>query len=433
MKIENRKSAGSNSPSGHSHSAPRTPTGTPYEFTAESIEAASVDAFTPYRDFLSSGEPYRSLLGNNPWMKPPSPRDELEWGKGWYYDTTVARKHPHWRSVSLPQATRDLRRLRQDFYEWGFCLIEDGVSPEQCTRLRERIVQQAAAERALGIAHLSPAQQHVWALVNKGADFVKCMEHDPAAIQAGPLIEKFLDEVLGAGWNHFSFISNISFPGCYPQGLHQDQSFMAPYNFPEAPAPVLMNTIYILQDVDEVNGGTLIVPGSHRKYRDGEAFGKLPPAINLEAKAGVILLMDGRVLHGGAVNRSDKLRYIITNSVVKPWVRQQESFLLTISPEVLAKASPKFLWRAGFQSTAVRNMVEGYGYTGNGRIGDPNGSLVYVRQAIDRGGYRYIGELSMADLDKVDIGKFTLAQIQREHETYRDERYLRSLEKITAL
>ncbi|MDO8544720.1 MAG: phytanoyl-CoA dioxygenase family protein [Opitutaceae bacterium] len=371
MKIEDWTSPASTSTPGASNGNAAVPTGTPYEFTAEAIEAASADAFTPYRDFLSSGEPYRSLLRNNPWMKPPSARDELEWGKGWYYDTTVARKHPHWRSVALPQATKDLRQLRKDFYEWGFCLIENGLSPEQCTRLHERVAQQAAAERALGLAHLSPAQQHVWALVNKGADFVKCMEHAPDAVQAGPLIEKINDEVLGAGWNHFSFISNISFPGCYPQGLHQDQSFMAPYNFPEAPAPVLVNTIYILQDVDEVNGGTLIVPGSHRKYRNGETFGAIPPPINLEARAGVIMLMDGRVLHGGAVNRSDKLRYIITNSVVKPWVKQQESFLVTVSPEVLAKASPKFLWRAGFQSTAVRNMVEGYGYRGNVALATP--------------------------------------------------------------
>jgi len=92
----------------------------PREFTVEAIAAASVDAFAPYQAFHTSGEPYRSLSRNNPWTRVPGPKDELEWGKGWYYDTTVARKHPHWRDIELPQATKDIAQLRRDFYEWGY-------------------------------------------------------------------------------------------------------------------------------------------------------------------------------------------------------------------------------------------------------------------------------------------------------------------------
>ncbi len=403
---------------------------TPIEYTAAAVATASSDAFTPYAAFLASGEPYRSLMRHNPWMRPPKAGAALEWGAGRYYDTTVARKHPDWRGRPLPQATRDLRRMRHDLFEWGYCLIEDGLSAAQCSRLRARVAEQAAAERALGIAYLSPAQQHVWSLVNKGAEFVACMEHDPEGVQAGPVIARLLEETLGAGWNHFSFLANISYPGCHPQGLHQDQSFIAPFCPPEA--PVLVNTIYILQDVDEVNGGTLIVPGSHRtRGEGGEAFGPLPRPINLEARAGTILIMDGRVLHGGAVNRSDALRYIITNSTVKPWIRQQENFLLTISPEILAAASPTFLMRVGFQATSTRNMVEGYGYFGDGATGDPNGSLVHVRHAIDAGGYRHIGALSMNDGDPTEIGGATLPRIQAEYETLRTERYLDRLAQIS--
>lgn len=295
--------------------------------------------------------------------------------------------------------------------------------------MRARIEDQAAAERALGIAHLSPAQQHVWALVNKGADFVACMTHEPSAVQAGPMIEALLDEALGTGWNHLSFISNISYPGCHPQGLHQDQSLIAPYAF--AGAPVLVNTIYILQDVDDVNGGTRLIPGSHRMQSGADfGFGEVPPPINLEAKAGTILALDGRVLHGGAVNRSDRLRYIITNSVVRPWIRQQESFLLTVRPDVLAQASPKSLWRAGFQATAGRNMVEGYGYFGSGGIDDPNGSLVHVRRLMDEGRYRHMGELSMADIGNVDVRELGVWQVQR-HETRRTESYREKLKAMS--
>jgi ectoine hydroxylase-related dioxygenase (phytanoyl-CoA dioxygenase family) len=288
----------------------------PPEFSEKVIATASDGAATPYRDFVRSREPYQSLYEANPNMLPPKTGEHLLWGEGKYYDTTVARKHAYWKDLSLPKPEKDIAQLRQDFHEWGYCLVEDGLSVEQNQLVYQRVVDQADAERELGIAYLSEAQQHVWSLVNKGDVFNRCMTHDTDAIQAGLLIEQLLDEMLGSGWHHLSYIANISFPGCHPQGMHQDQGLVGAYKFLDA--PVLVNTVYVLQDVDEVNGGTLVIPGSHRRYIEGNGtFGKLPPPINLEAPAGTVMLMDGRVLHGGAVNRSDDLRYIITNSVVR--------------------------------------------------------------------------------------------------------------------
>ena len=399
----------------------------PREFTSEAIAELSKDFESPYRTQLTSREPYRSLLRANPWLSVPKRDEPLRWGEGRYYDTTVARKHPYWKAVDLPLPTKDLGQLREDFYRWGYCLIEDGTSPQQTRALQERVSDQAAAERALEIAYLTEAQQHVWSLVNKGDLFVACMAHETEAVQAGALIEQLLDEALGPDWSHLSFIANISFPGCHPQGIHQDQGLASPCFTPGA--PFLVNTIYILQDVNEVNGGTLIIPGSHHLYEEGQGtFGEVPPAINLEAPAGTVMLMDGRVLHGGAVNHSEDLRYIITNSAVRPFIRQQESFHLTVRPEILRNASQKFLWRCGFQATATRSMVEGYGYFGSGKMGDPNGALVNARLAMDEGSYERIGPLSLKNLD----GKVPFLQtLQRDHEPARKtakktlERYFR--------
>ena len=250
------------------------------------------------------------------------------------------------------------------------------------------------------------------------------MTQEPESIEAGPMVDKLLDEALGRGWQHLSYIANISYPGCHPQGMHQDQSLAAPYHFLEA--PLLVNQVYILQDVNEENGGTLIIPGSHNLYCEGSGtFGEVPRPINLEAPAGTIMLMDGRVLHGGAVNHSDELRYIITNSVVRPFIRQQESFFLTIRPEVLQRASDKFLWRCGFQATAVRSMVEGYGYFGNGGLGDANGALVHARHAMDAGNYQHIGELRPGD----SLRSQSLPDIQKTYETLR-ERAQATMQKV---
>ena len=387
----------------------------PTEFSEKAIVATLDSAATPYRDFVHSRDPYQSLYEANPKMPPPKTRERLLWGEDKYYDTTVARKHAYWKDLSLPKPEKDIAQLRQDFHEWGYCLVEDGLSVEQNQLVYQRVVDQADAERELGIAYLSEAQQHVWSLVNKGDVFNRCMTHDTDAIQAGLLIEQLLDEMLGSGWHHLSYIANISFPGCHPQGMHQDQGLVGAYKFLDA--PVLVNTVYVLQDVDEVNGGTLVIPGSHRRYIEGNGtFGKLPPPINLEAPAGTVMLMDGRVLHGGAVNRSDDLRYIITNSVVRPFIRQQESFHLTIRPEILANASEKFLWRCGFQANAQRSMVEGFGYYGTGRLGDESSAIVNARIAMDAGEYQRVGELSPGVPPNETP---TLKAIQQQHETQR--------------
>ena len=294
--------------------------------------------------------------------------------------------------------------MRSDLYEWGFCLIEDGLSAEQLAVVKGRVEEQAEAERLAGLITDSPALQPVWALVNKGQCFVQCLELNSEGGQAGSMIEQLLDELLGKGWCSFSFLSNIAFAGCHPQMLHQDQTNIHPWLTPQA--PVLVNVVYLLDDVNEVNGGTLMIPGSHKivsEAGDGGVVGKLPPAINTEAPAGTVVLMDGRLLHGTGVNRTDKQRIIMTQSNVKSWMRTQENWMLTVKPEVLESASPKLLERLGFQATAGRNLTEGFGAAGNGRAGDPRGAIKKFRQAMDAGDMVHVGELTPELVQSGDI------------------------------
>ena len=114
----------------------------PMEFTPEAIEAVSgPDAFTPYDQFLSCRQPVDSIVESNPWMRTPMTQEEVVWGEGRFYDTTVGRKHEYWKDFDLPTPTEDLRQLRQDLFEWGFCLLEDGLSKSfQYSCLRPTVV-----------------------------------------------------------------------------------------------------------------------------------------------------------------------------------------------------------------------------------------------------------------------------------------------------
>ena len=386
----------------------------PVEFTSEFIESNSTEDQQLFRKFLRSREPFLSMMENNPWLMPPDIKKPLEWGTGRYWDTTVARKHKYWKDFDLPQATKDINQMRQDIKEWGFCLIEEAMSAEQCTRFLKRLLDQAEGEKLAGVDSPTPSGQYINTLINKGEVFAQCIEQDPKAVQAGPLIEQIMDETLGKGWICHSFLSNGSDPGGYPQGLHIDQGPLLPWVTKEAPA--LFNTMYIPQDIDEENGGTLVIPGSHKiliEAGSGGKIGKLPPAINLEAKAGTIMLFDGRMLHGTGANRTNKQRFVATMSNVKAWTRTQENWVISVAPDVLESASPKLLHRIGLQALTYGATIEGFGLGAQGKIGDQWGSIKQFRTAYDNGKYQRVRELSAKSSKEELNKKYTVREAVR--------------------
>jgi len=383
----------------------------PIEFTPDYVESNSPKEKQLYRDFLRSGQPFRSIMENNPWLMPPDIKKPLQWGTERYWDTTVARKHEYWKDFDLPKATKDINQMRKDIKKWGFSLIEDAMSKKQCARFLNRLLEQAEGERLAGVDQPTPSGQYVNTLINKGEVFAQCIEQNPEAVQAGPVIEQIMDETLGKGWICHSFLSNGADPGGYPQGLHIDQGPLLPWVTEEAPA--LFNTMYIPQDVNEKNGSTLVIPGSHNiliKAGSGGKVGKLPPAVNLEAKAGTVMLFDGRMLHGTGVNRTKKQRFVATMSNVKAWTRTQENWVISVAPDILENASPKLLHRIGLQALTYGSTIEGFGLGAAGRIGDQWGSIKQFRTAYDQGEYERVRELSVNSTPEDLNKKYTVRE-----------------------
>lgn len=385
----------------------------PEEFTPEAVAAASPQETHLFRHAYANSDLEESLFRNNPWLMPPPHDKPLAWGPDCYWDTTTADAHPYWRDKNLPRPTRDMTRMRRDFLDWGYCLIEDAMSQDQCRALYARLLEQAEAERLAGIAQSSAYGQYVNMLVNKGACFASLIEQDPEVIQGGPVIEQLLGEILGPGWICHAFLANGADPRAYPQGLHIDQGALLPWL--PAEAPMLVNTMYILEDVDDRNGGTLMIPGSHKVLAEagmGGEVGPLPRPFNLSLRAGTAMIFDGRLLHGTGANRTDRQRFVATMAAIKPWMRQQENWVLSVRPEVLANASPKLLHRMGFQAVFNGGTVEGFGVNhGNGAVGDPHGAILPFRQAQDAGRYRRVGPLRPDDPPDVLQADFTLRQV----------------------
>ena len=71
------------------------------------------------------------------------------------------------------------------------------------------------------------------------------------------------------------------------------------------------------------------------------------------------MVFDGRIWHGTGENRSDDPREMIFAYYCRPFVRQQETFTLSLAPEVMAKCSPELLNLLGFNGWNALGMTEG--------------------------------------------------------------------------
>ncbi len=387
----------------------------PTEFDPSYIASKSSPASHMYHAELSSQDPMQSVLANNPEIYFVAPKRSSDWGNwefrpGAYYDTTSGAKHPYWQDKDLPKASKDIVQLRKDMLQWGYCKVEDAVSAEQVALIRQRVLEQAEGERMAGIAQRTPSGQNINCCVNKGQCFEGLIELRPDVVQGGALMEQLITEALGAGWISTSLIAAVSLEGGVPQALHQDQN-----NALDSLSPMSINILTPITDVDETNGGTLVIPGSHlvltEAVRNKTPVGKLPPAINIDAKAGTMVITDGRLLHGTGINHTTSPRVVMLNGMVRPVLRQQENWMLSVRPEVLRRASPKLLHRMGYQATNGAQTNEGHGFGATGQVEELPGALVDFRLAADDGEYIRVGELRPTSTSEELNAAFTLRDV----------------------
>ncbi|MDT9600491.1 phytanoyl-CoA dioxygenase family protein [Sphingosinicella rhizophila] len=248
---------------------------------------------------------------------------------------------------TLPVATRDRDRAGWDLDEFGYALIDGALSQEELSRLRTRVLEQAAGERAAGKASIGESSQRIWNLINKGRAF-----HD---LLLNPLIDAVVPERLGSHALLYGYVAQIALPGNVPSILHYDQICVQP----KVPFPMGLNILWFLDEVSEANGGTRIVPGSHRADMAPDDPFATEGTIAAEGKAGTALLLDSRVWHSVGNNVTDNPRHVLASFFVRSYMRTQENYALSILPEVFETLDDKVRIMLGFRCTGSLGGVEG--------------------------------------------------------------------------
>ena len=217
-----------------------------------------------------------------------------------------------------------LSQEQKDFYaENGYLMVEDAVTPDQLARLQEitdRLIEgsrhvtentdvydldtgHSASEPRLTRIKLPHKQDpFYWDLLKKSR------------------LTEVLTDLLGPDTLLNTSKLNTKAPGGGAAvEWHQDWAF-----YPHTNDSLLAFGL-MLEDVDEVNGPLMVIPGSHRgpllSHHAGGVFcGAINPddplfemdrAVTLTGKAGSMTVHHVRALHGSAPNVSDRARKIL--------------------------------------------------------------------------------------------------------------------------
>ncbi|MEM7000632.1 MAG: phytanoyl-CoA dioxygenase family protein [Pseudomonadota bacterium] len=132
-------------------------------------------------------------------------------------------------------------------------------------------------------------------------------------------------------------------PGAEAQSLHRDGDL---YPLSHHGITTLMPTMWALSDFSASNGGTQVVPGSHRWPLDQK-----PSATQIVAAdmpKGSVLIYLGGTSHGGGGNRSAVTRTGLAFQYSLGWLRQEENQYLAHPPEVAAEFSEKLRRLLGY-------------------------------------------------------------------------------------
>jgi ectoine hydroxylase-related dioxygenase (phytanoyl-CoA dioxygenase family) len=257
-------------------------------------------------------------------------------------------------SRGIPEPTRDLAQAEKDIRDYGCCVVRDTLDPQQLQRVRDALYRAADDDRNRGreskftfdYAH-DNSNQRVWNLLSRDPVFSDLAEH-PSALH---LLRTFL------GWPILlsNISANITGPGGGEMVLHADQIYMPqPWGGIQG-----MNVGWCIDRFTDENGATRIVPGSHLLNRMPTDAELTSDSVAVEAPAGSIMVMEGRLWHKTGNNRTqNERRAAIFGFYTIPIYRTQENWFLSLNPSVHRYASDTMLTLLGYKADGL-GMVNG--------------------------------------------------------------------------
>ncbi|MBN36545.1 MAG: hypothetical protein CMM46_17555 [Rhodospirillaceae bacterium] len=285
---------------------------------------------------------------------------------------------------NAPRPTTDMARMKADLAEHGYGIFEGAIDPDTTAAIRDRVLEQAAAERRGNVVTSNVAVEPEDA-VNQWVAFLPNKGKIHRALINNPHVLEIVRYVLGQDAILSEFSAHITWPDNEEMALHIDQWFMPqpmmpgedyerPANAHRAdrlcgdpveanhpiPPPVVCNAMVAITDFTLENGATRLVPGSHLSGRNPAPDTDYDVTF-AEAPAGSLVVWEGRTWHAASLNTGTTPRVGITTYWAAPFLRQLLNFTYGLRPEVTADLSDQERALMGFKPWSTYGTSDEFG------------------------------------------------------------------------
>jgi len=237
--------------------------------------------------------------------------------------------------AAVPAATATGPEIARRLTEDGYVVVSDLMPPGDLAAARAdlgRILQATPTGRNAFEGH---STQRVYAL------FAKTRTFDRAATD--PLLLEVLDQVLG----HYQLSAPVGIrigPGEQAQILHRDDAI---YPLPQPGPPVVVNTMWPLDEFTPENGATRFIQGSHA-WPPGRTPDAGDPVSTATISPGSAMIYLGSLWHGGGANTTAAPRLGVILEYAAGWLRPQENHCLAVPRAVARQLPPRLQELLGY-------------------------------------------------------------------------------------
>ncbi|MXX14922.1 MAG: phytanoyl-CoA dioxygenase family protein [Gemmatimonadetes bacterium] len=238
----------------------------------------------------------------------------------------------------MMSVSRILEKLKRD----GFYVVENVIPEDEVDTVRQAIVAAQAQKHAESEAALAATRAKGHRVGAEGVASLRQVINE-TQIFAPYLASRKMMDVVDALFGPYARVSCtdcvINYPGNERGYWHADWPYNAT-NASHVPAPypdalLHLSSIWMLTAFNEKNGGTFLVPGSHR-WLDNPAAGGMddvdqdapyPSEMQVKGAAGSVLIYDSRLWHAVASNQSDQPRVALIVRYAPWWLNLNPSHI----------------------------------------------------------------------------------------------------------
>ncbi len=229
----------------------------------------------------------------------------------------------------------------------GYTIISNLISKKECEIFKdilnkdyERYKKKYSSKKKKGLSN-KQTEKVVFNLHNKNLKWFKLFQNKK--------VLKILDVLLKEGSYKNSepyYLNNIS-ARCPTKG-HKGQLIHLDSNLAGVNYNIIVNVMWLLDDFNQNNGSTYIVPKSHLIMKYANNNRKIRNKILIKAKKGSVLIFNSNLWHGGTEKKNNSSRWAILLGYARWFIKPSFDYMQNTPRKIYNNLSSKQKSLLGF-------------------------------------------------------------------------------------